>query len=70
MLTSTILYCRGNQWWKYQTDTQLLKHVVSRKCLSLAASKDKFVMEECDPKVERLRWEIQNYNQTVIDTGE
>ena len=40
--------------------------MVTRKCLTVAGSRDKFTVEECDPKDTRLVWVVENYNQTVI----
>ena len=46
----------------------VLRHVVSRKCLSVSEANDKFTMEECDKDKTRLFWEVQNYNQTLVNS--
>ena len=40
--------------------------MVSRKCLSVSAAKDKFTMEDCS-REGGLSWQVQNYNQTLIE---
>ena len=65
-----IFFIAGNQYWQYEHETHTLRHGASRRCLAINSKKDKLVMEECNTKGARLRWEVQNYNQTVIETGE
>ena len=68
--TEVILYpchgSRGNQWWTYDPNTKLLRHMATRKCLTVAGSRDRLTVEECDTKNSGLVWVVENYNQTVI----
>ena len=68
--TEVILYpchgSRGNQWWLYDTETRLLKHAVSRRCLVVVDMK-KLAMVECDQENNSLKWEVQNYNATLLN---
>ena len=60
---------RGNQWWLYDTNTRLLKHAVSRRCLVVVDMK-KLSMVECDTEDHSLKWEVQNYNATLLNNKE
>jgi len=57
---------RGNQWWTWDTHTGLLKHAVSRKCLTVAEDKKKLNMAECEAVDDKLRWDVQNFNSTLL----
>jgi len=61
---------RGNQWWIFIQEEKTLKHAVSRKCLSISEDKEKLLMEDCDSENQRQRWDLQNYNQTMIEEPE
>ena len=72
--TDVILYpchgARGNQWWIFNQEEKTLKHSVSRKCLSISEKQDKLLMEECSKENSRQRWDLQNYNETLLEKGE
>ena len=40
--------------------------MATRKCLTVAGSRDRLTVEECDTKNSGLVWVVENYNQTVI----
>ena len=72
--TDVILYpchgSRGNQWWLWDAHTGLLRHAVSRKCLTVAEDKKKLNMVECQESEDKLRWDVQNFNQTLLSGPE
>eukprot|EP00090_Calanus_glacialis_P041322 TRINITY_DN7278_c0_g1_i1.p1 TRINITY_DN7278_c0_g1~~TRINITY_DN7278_c0_g1_i1.p1 ORF type:complete len:653 (-),score=163.54 TRINITY_DN7278_c0_g1_i1:80-2038(-) len=72
--TDVILYpchgTRGNQWWIFNQDEKTLKHAVSRKCLSISENKEKLLMEDCSTENSRQRWDMQNYNETLVEKAE
>ena len=69
--TDVILYpchgARGNQWWMFDEINKMLKHAVSRKCLSISEDKEKLLMEECSKENTRQQWDMQNYNATLVE---
>jgi polypeptide N-acetylgalactosaminyltransferase len=72
--TDVILYpchgARGNQWWIFNDEEKTLYHAVSRKCLSISENKEKLLMEDCTTENSRQRWDMQNYNLTLVEKRE
>ena len=58
----------GNQKWNYSHESRTLRHPASSKCLALAESKDKLVMEPCSQEEGRQRWSFQTYNASLAKT--
>ncbi|KAK6620257.1 putative polypeptide N-acetylgalactosaminyltransferase 9 [Polyplax serrata] len=57
---------KGNQFWHYNPDTNLIQHGSSKKCLTLANSKQKLLMEDCDEMEPRQKWIFQNYDASKL----
>ncbi|KAK6618488.1 putative polypeptide N-acetylgalactosaminyltransferase 9 [Polyplax serrata] len=57
---------KGNQFWHYNPDTNLIQHGSSKKCLTLASSKQKLLMEDCDEMEPRQKWIFQNYDASKL----
>ena len=54
------------QWCTWDSHTGLLKHAVSRKCLTVAEDHKKLNMAECEAGEDKLRWDVQNFNSTLL----
>ncbi|ESN98915.1 hypothetical protein HELRODRAFT_188954 [Helobdella robusta] len=54
---------QGNQWWKYNVDTQQLLHPVSNLCLDCDAERKEIFMNPCDPEVKTQRWKWSVLNK-------
>ncbi|KAH8404044.1 hypothetical protein KR215_008593 [Drosophila sulfurigaster] len=57
---------KGNQFWTYREGTKQLHHGSSGKCLAINESKDKLIMEECDPRFVRQQWLMENYDSSKL----
>ncbi|XP_049818188.1 putative polypeptide N-acetylgalactosaminyltransferase 9 isoform X1 [Aethina tumida] len=57
---------RGNQYWDYDSDTYLLRHGSSNKCLEINESKTKLIMQHCDPNSLSQRWKLENYDRSKL----
>nr|CAI5830928.1 unnamed protein product [Callosobruchus analis] len=53
---------KGNQYWQYDPDTLLLKHMGGDKCLAVNEQRNKLVMDYCDQYSDRQKWKIENYD--------
>lgn len=64
--TDVILYpchgSKGNQLWEYDDQDHRVRHGSSHKCLAIAPSKDKLLMETCDPSSQRQEWKFSSYD--------
>lgn len=61
---------RGNQWWVYDPHSQMLKHAVSNKCLTVDNNKQKLLMEPCQDSNTRLKWAVQNFKEELLRNEE
>ncbi|KAL0268521.1 UNVERIFIED_CONTAM: hypothetical protein PYX00_010436 [Menopon gallinae] len=57
---------KGNQYWQYNPDTNLVQHGSSKKCLTMATSKEKLLMEDCDESEPLQKWVFQNYDPSKL----
>ncbi|KAH8372711.1 hypothetical protein KR009_003242 [Drosophila setifemur] len=57
---------KGNQFWTYRENTKQLDHGTSGKCLAISESKDKLLMEECNPDLPRQQWSLENYDSSKL----
>jgi len=57
---------KGNQYWHYNSDTHLLQHGSSKKCLAISSNKQKLLMEECDISNQQQQWKFQNYDPSKL----
>ncbi|XP_016967941.1 putative polypeptide N-acetylgalactosaminyltransferase 9 isoform X2 [Drosophila biarmipes] len=57
---------KGNQFWTYRENTKQLHHGTSGKCLAISESKDKLLMEECNPSLSRQQWTLENYDSSKL----
>ncbi|XP_058809673.1 putative polypeptide N-acetylgalactosaminyltransferase 9 [Phymastichus coffea] len=68
--TDVILYpchgSKGNQQWTYNTQTKQIRHESSGKCLAITESKQRLLMEECNPSAGRQRWAFENYDPSKL----
>ncbi|XP_023709532.1 putative polypeptide N-acetylgalactosaminyltransferase 9 isoform X3 [Cryptotermes secundus] len=57
---------KGNQFWQYNSDTHLIQHGSSKKCLAISSNKQKLLMEECDISNQQQQWKFQNYDPSKL----
>lgn len=57
---------KGNQYWHYDANTNLIQHGSSKKCLTMATSKQKLLMEDCNENEPRQKWIFQNYDPSKL----
>lgn len=57
---------KGNQLWTYNAATSQINHGSSGKCLAINESKDKVIMEECDPNRAWQKWHLENYDPSKL----
>ncbi|XP_016993179.2 putative polypeptide N-acetylgalactosaminyltransferase 9 isoform X1 [Drosophila takahashii] len=57
---------KGNQFWTFRENTKQLHHGTSGKCLAISESKDKLLMEECNPSLSRQQWTLENYDSSKL----
>ncbi|XP_064607959.1 putative polypeptide N-acetylgalactosaminyltransferase 10 [Liolophura sinensis] len=57
---------KGNQWWKYNMDTNQLKHVISNQCLDADAERKDVYMNPCDTDSNTQKWTFGNVNETAV----
>ncbi|KAH8234309.1 hypothetical protein KR038_007247 [Drosophila bunnanda] len=57
---------KGNQFWSYRENTKQLHHGTSGKCLAIADSKDRLLMEECNNSLSRQQWSLENYDSSKL----
>lgn len=53
---------KGNQYWEYDAETNLLRHGSSDKCLGINDSRTKLIMERCNQEMYHQRWLLENYD--------
>jgi len=54
------------QFWTFRENTKQLHHGTSGKCLAISESKDKLLMEECNPSLSRQQWTLENYDSSKL----
>ncbi|CAH1107252.1 unnamed protein product [Psylliodes chrysocephalus] len=57
---------KGNQYWDYDNTLKLLRHGSSEKCLAINESKNKLIMEKCNPDSQRQQWSLENYDKMKL----
>lgn len=48
------------------SQTQLLKHGSSEKCMAISRNKDKIIMESCNEAESRHMWTMENFNPSRL----
>ncbi|KAF6024533.1 GALNT10 [Bugula neritina] len=59
---------KGNQFWKYNLETNQLYHQVSNLCLDCNRDTKELYMSKCEDSVVSQKWEFTKMNSTALAT--
>jgi len=59
---------KGNQHFEYNHESTRLRHVSHNKCMALAPSKDKLILEACDDSSPAQRWKFGTLKNDTLQT--
>lgn len=57
---------KGNQYWEFDPDTNLVRHGSSDKCLGINEGRNKLTMETCNADYFHLKWSLENYDPNKL----
>nr|XP_027198304.1 putative polypeptide N-acetylgalactosaminyltransferase 9 [Dermatophagoides pteronyssinus] len=58
---------KGNQYWSYNHELKQIKHVITSRCLEMTATKDRLIVQYCDPTNKFQQWTFSDYNSSKME---